>query len=279
MEIVTRNDVGRVLALFQRSTEGNAALSDDFMQLWSRLNLERASGGDVGKVFGAVSRLAGEFDTLLTILQRSEWQKTMAARQQLNHTSWLFFATLDVEHFFVSLRSLFDYAGEVCEAVAAKPSQLPTSFHDLFKLCQAKNQRTETLLGGEVANAIRDCGWFAAIRETRDGIVHYGALTLALPGFDTVSFKVEAGPRSSTVPPQLMTSENLADFELFMAWAIGNVRLLMNRLAACLFQRLELKERFLTSSTKLGYAVLCAYLDRLAERLPAAPDESRAAGA
>jgi hypothetical protein len=274
MEIVSREDVGRVLSLFQRSAEGNATLSDEFIQLWSALHIKRATGADVGRVFGPVSRLAGEFETLLTILERSNWQKTAASQGHLDQTAWLFFASLDVEHFFLSLRSLFDYAGEVCESAASKPGQLPTSFHALFNLCQANNRRAETLLGAEIASAIRDCRWFPAIRATRDGIVHYGALTLALPGFDTVSFKVEAGPRSAKAPPELMTNESLADFDLFMAWVLGNVRLLMNRLANCLFHRIELSERFAASSAKRGHTVLCAYLDRLAERLPPAPIET-----
>src|SRR5687767_1260659 len=42
-------------------------------------------------------RVFGSFSTLLTILERHEWQKQQASVGALDHTAWMFFSGCDVE--------------------------------------------------------------------------------------------------------------------------------------------------------------------------------------
>lgn len=280
MKIRTRQDVEAALALFVRDANGVATLADSFVRLSSELHMRSAKGEDVARLQAAVVGLSGEHSSLLTILERSEWQKRMAKSGQLDHMSWLFFATLDVEHFYVALRSLFDHLAGVCDAVATKKNQCPTSFSTLWLWCGEMPERAERLLGADLVSLVRACDWFESARDTRDGIVHFGALTLAFPSFETVSFKVYAGQRSSVVPDELMTNENIADFELFMAWTLGNLGLLMDRLGSLVLMRIAEREQLHTRVTRPGFATLCVYLDRLAVRLDTAePAESGAPGA
>jgi hypothetical protein len=266
MVIRTSDDVHAVLRLFEREPGGRVALADGLVQLSGELHIRRAKGENVGELHGAVSRLTAEHSTLLTILERSEWQKVCARTNQLDGTLWFYFAALDVEHFYVSMRSLFDHLAQVCACAAVQPGQCPRMFHELLSWCSSE-PRAKTILGVELIDLVTGCTWFDDIRNTRDGIVHFGALTIAFPSFETVSFNVYGGNRSAVVPSALMTNENIADFELYMAWTLGNVGLTVDRLGKILLSRLAGDNRLQTRSIRPGYATLFGYLERLAERL------------
>jgi hypothetical protein len=276
--IRTRDDAQAALALFSPQPDGSVWLSDAFVRLSGELHIRHSAGEtETDRLYHAVSALSAEHSTLLTILERNEWQKAQARAGRLDHTLWLFFASLDVEHYYVSLRSVFDHLAAVCVAAAVVPGQCPTSFDRLLTWCNDNGERAEKCLGAGLFTLVTECAWFADIRNTRDGIVHFGALTIAFPSFETISFKVYAGQRSSIVPAELMTNENIADFELFMAWTLGNLGLTLNRLASIVLPQLPGERGLGSSAYRWGFTLLSACLERLATVLP--PMEQHDVGA
>ena len=183
MELRTRKDVDAALQLFPTT----GTMSDGMIQLWVNLHTQNNRGKPVLDMFRAVQRVASSFDTLLTILERHEWQKQQGNAGVLNHTSWALFAGCDIEYFYVVLRSLFDHLALLCREMANKKGETSERFNKLFQWCLKEN-RANQILGKDLAAAIRACAWFEGVRLTREGIVHLGALTLALPSPETVSF-------------------------------------------------------------------------------------------
>jgi len=269
MPIKTREDVDAVLGHFRAEPGGSVSLTDGLVRLSSELHVRSAMRNDADPLLAAVRRLTAAHSTLVTILERSEWQKGAAQSGHLDHTLWMFFSSCDVEHYFVALRSLFDELAIVCGRASVRSDQCPASFNELLSWCDNQH-RSRRLLGPELFALITDCRWFHGIRDTRDGIIHYGALTLAIPSFETISFKVHAGHRSSVVPAELMTNEHVADFELFMAWTLGSLELTFHRLGQHLLQREFGGGTLEVFSSRYGYGVLLGYLRRLQERLPSA---------
>jgi hypothetical protein len=191
----------------------------------------------------------------------------------------MFFSGLDIEHFYIALRSFFDQLAGVCRAVAIKRDQVPRSFRTLLDLCEAKSPKAVEILGREIVEFIVSCDWFRSTRATRDGIVHYGALTLTRPNFDTIAFQVSAGERSSSVIAELTLKNSLADFELFMAWILGNIILMLDHLAGLLLSRFPDLSSVVVRSARPSYTVLCAYLERLSDVMPRAADSIVPGGA
>ena len=265
MAISTRQDVARVLALFTRNGD-NVTSSHGLMVLAVELHARRAQGVD-SRLADAVSILHAEHATLLTILERTEWQKQSARDGHLNDTLWFFFSTLDVEHYYIVLRSLFDHIAGVCAETTSRRDQIPRSFNKLLEWC-ADRSRADRILGADLTELLLSCDWFHDIRKTRDGIVHFGALTLAFPSAETIAFNVAAGDRSSAVPNELMINETIADCELFMAWTLGNLQLFLDSLARLILARIPDPRDLGVTAYQPGMRTLVRHLERLAERLP-----------
>lgn len=265
MELRTRDDVDAVLELFPSTT----TMADGMVDLMVNLHLRDVADDHTQATVRAVRRVLGSFGSLLVTLERHDWQKRQAASGTLNHTSWMSFAGCDVEYFYVVLRSLFDDLVLLCGKLAIIEGQCPSDW-SLYSWCQDVN-RADRILGHELATAIRACTWFESVRGTRDGIVHFGAWTLAIPSVDTVSFSVMNGARSSRVPAEIMTNENLGDFELFMAWAIGNLSITLDRVGQAGLRRFEITSPARGTSGRDAFGIVRAYLLRLRDRLPAAP--------
>jgi hypothetical protein len=271
MQLLTREDVDQALTLFPPT----GSTSDGMIQLVLNLHVLHAENKPTQGMCTPAWRVIGSFSTLLTILERHEWQKQQASEGTLDHTAWMFFSGCDVEHFYIVVRSLFDDLSLLCSKMAVKKGECPETFNDLFRWC-TNGSRADRILGEDLAATIRTCAWFEQIRETRDGIVHFGAFTLALPGHDTVSFRVEAGPRSSQVLPELMTNENVGDFDLFCAWVIGNLAVTLDRVGSIGLARLAIDQPVYETSGRLAHRIARQYLIRLQDRLPAGRSKSGA---
>ncbi len=261
MEIRSRADVDAALRLFPP----DGRMADDLIQLLANAHVESVSGRTDHGLLEPARRIQAAFATLLTIVDRHNWQKELGASGSLDHTRWLFFAGCDVEFFYVVARSLFDDVALLCKALAKLPGQCPAGFERL--LLFADSDRADRVLGSALATIVRGCAWFTALRSTRDGIVHFGAMTLAIPTPETVSFRIIAGQRSSHVDPVLMANENLADFELFAAWLLGSMLLLVDRLGRMGLAVLGISRPVSAVYGQAAAPVVRRYLERLRERL------------
>jgi hypothetical protein len=152
MEWRTREDVDAALQLFPAT----GTMSEGMVQLCVNLYMQNARGKSSSGTLRAVQRVAGSFDTLLTILERHEWQKQQGDAGVLNHTSWMLFAGCDIEYFYVVLRSLFDDLALLCKTMAIKKGECPETFNKLFQWA-LENNRANRVLGKELTSAIRAC--------------------------------------------------------------------------------------------------------------------------
>jgi hypothetical protein len=268
MNIRSRSDVLRARALLVAA--GNAATSetDGLLRLQSALLLPEDEAGKYDHLAKCVAQTSAEKDGLLTIVERHNWQKQMAATGHLNETAWLYFAGLDVEHFYVILRSLFDHLSQLCSTRLATKSQRLSSFNDLLNRCEKQPDLAEAQFGKRIVAAVRGCDWFREIQLSRDGIVHAGSLTLALPVGDTVSFRVDGASAQTPRRAELRFNENLADFELFIAWTIGGLGVAISEVCdAILSEHPDLRPLALIYH-KSSLRFLASHLERLATRFP-----------
>ncbi len=265
--ITTSADVSTVLALFEEQAPGQFWRYGRFMELTAIAHLQHAQRGEGSALLSALNRVNGDHATLLTIVERNEWQKQMARRSELDHNAWFYFAGLDVEHYFVALRSTFDSIAGVLRLASPSAGQLSESFSGLRALCRNNPDKARRKLGAEAVSLIADADWFDPVRITRDGIVHLGALSIAFPTHETVSFAVHVEGQRVRMPPALMTNENIADFELYMAWTLGNVELILERIGELLLPRYSGPNAFGTRSFRTGFSTIAGYLMRLRARL------------
>ena len=265
--ITTTRDVDTVLALFEEQEPGQFWRFGRFIELGATVHLHMAQGGLSGSLAAAVNRVNGDHGTLLTILERSQWQKEMAQRGSLDQTAWFYFAGLDVEHWFIALRSMFDAISGVIRAESNRPGVVPGKFGDLQTWCSEHPELARGVIGDAFTALMTECRWFSPVRSIRDGIVHLGALSIAFPSFETVSFSIHVNGQRIHVPEQLMTNENIADFELYIAWTLGNVELILERVAELILPRFTGPTTIGSRSFRTGFGTSVGYLVRLRECL------------
>ena len=66
-----------------------------------------------------------------------------------------------------------------------------------------------------------------------------------------------------------MTNEYIADFELFMAWVIGNLAVTLDQVGRIGLEGLNIQDRVHGTSSRPAVGIVREYLVRLRERLPA----------
>lgn len=179
------------------------------------------------------------------------------------------FACLDVEQYFLAIRSSFDGLAHLLSQFATSLGQAPSSFNELQKWCTEpqKRSRLEGPLGAEIIDLVAGCSWFAMLRKTRDEFVHFGATSLAIPVEDTVSFTVFVSRRRIRQGDLLEFNENLDDFERFVSSTFGALLLFENALCRAIQARGFGPLGITAWSQSEAYLVVCQFVERLAVRL------------
>lgn len=266
MNIRSRQDAEKARALFTERAEGATSDTDGLLRLQSALFLPFPIPERLQELRGLIERVSAERNRLYTIIDRHHWQKEMSAARQLPTTAWLFFATLDVEHYYIILRSLFDHFAQLCSWRVMTQAQKVTSFHDLLTRCRKHRQRAEEQFGSKIVASVLGCDWFSEIRQSRDGIVHAGSLTLALPVEDTVSFSIRGASAQTPTLAELQFNEHLADFELFVAWSLGGISVAVSDVCAAILDDLPDLRSLHLRSERSTYRHLAEHIERLAKR-------------
>lgn len=215
------------LATIRRSDSG-CAHCGQFPDLIADLAVDQSSHH---RAWVEVTRINQGLWGVFTSAQRLEWQRTMVAEGHLPELAWVFFAGADVTLFHVTLRSLFDHAAGLIQLCADQPGTVPgDSFRALRTwLGKAGNERR---LGTELSTVVANAGWFDAMRDVRDSIVHEGGQPIVLPPKEGVWFQV-VGPRVKQVlEPALMPNPNVVDFELYAGMYTGYTLGFLDRVSA-----------------------------------------------
>src|SRR6185436_7009889 len=114
MTMHTPADVDAALHLFPAS----GIVADGLVQYLLNLHI-LDNQGLAPRSLRPAQRIWSSVSSLLTVLERHDWQKSQASAGHLDSTSWMFFASCDVEYFYVVLRSAFDDLALLCAAIAA----------------------------------------------------------------------------------------------------------------------------------------------------------------
>ena len=89
------------------------------------------------------------------------------------------YSQLDINHFHLILRSVFDYLASVIRTLAIHPDQVGSSTQCSFGDFQNKVLSNPTWaankLGADLAEFISSCEWFNDVKKVRDSITHFGA--------------------------------------------------------------------------------------------------------
>jgi hypothetical protein len=264
--IQNRRDLSSALRLFPVDSSGRVWISTGIARLVAEIELRVEAGDDNTDLFWAIRKVAGELSTLYTIAERCDWQKQCAEKAWLDHLEWLYFTVCDVEHFIIVLRALFDHVAAVCANCSTRPGQTPKTFHDLVKWTEASDRGTR-ILGEGLFNLVRDTKWFEDIRVTRDGIVHHGTRTIAIPSSESIAFQILTG-RPNNLPAGFLADSNMTDLEMFMGWTLGNLEVMFDQLALIVLGRIGFSQ-VTGQSSRRGYKVVRDHLCRLEHLLPA----------
>ena len=201
----------------------------------------------------------------LSLVERLEWTNQEARRGRLAAGRYYQWATLDIEHFHVEVRSVYDYVAKCIGAVAARPGSVPTgSFEKLYNWVVGSKSRGR--LDTDLAELIRSAEHFVLMRGVRNSIVHQGGHTMVfMDANDGILFQVHQNLRRLVSVHGLMFNDNVVYFRRYAALVLGSSLLLLERLAEVLTQRLGPKTQGVGPawSTHGGISDFLVWVDEL----------------
>ena len=181
--------IRNALSLFHEDDQG-IYISGSFMSFLSDIHLARARGQEVPPVVRPLLFVHQDIWNIATLAQRLDWQHSLNQKGILSDQDWMSFAALDIDHFHVEFRSIFDYLGQLLQKLADKPGQVTQgSFQELRNWLQ-KSLVNRRKLGEGLANIVILCDWFSELREIRDATVHRGGFTVVFPDRKKILFQV-----------------------------------------------------------------------------------------
>jgi hypothetical protein len=153
---------------------------------------------------------------IASISRRLVWQQVLRTAKQYNlgDSLWRFYASADIELFFIKYRSIFDNIAQVIKTTAKTPRSVPESFNDL-KTWLAKSQN-RSQIQEKFVKLVISCDWFNDIKNIRDSIEHHAAETVTGDDKERILFQVKTldGEKKIDIH-QLMADDYFLDFELY----------------------------------------------------------------
>lgn len=147
--------------------------------------------------------------------------------------------SLDIELFYVQIRSILDYAAVCIGEAPDRPKNVPRGMHDLTQFIRQPGNRAR--LGTDLVDVIEALAYLPDIRDARDAAAHRGALTLVYgEPADGLWFQVNARNFFPIVkPPDEASRGNLVNFRLYGSFLMADTLVFLDRVAATLEKRLH----------------------------------------
>lgn len=194
------------------------------------------------------------YDDILQLYQQKKlynlYSLKILFQKRLDKESWMRFAAINIKHFYIDYRSLFDFLAEAIGLVSDSPSQIPTSFNKLKKWTNKPNNVKR--LGNDLADVVRSCEWFEDLKDVRDSIIHEGDLILVFPTKGKILFQIHDKKnlkRKILEPEIIMNNKNVADFELYAGLYLGYLIAYLEEVSEVIISRLNLSIKKLTSKS------------------------------
>ncbi|MEJ2272400.1 MAG: hypothetical protein P8X91_07975, partial [Candidatus Bathyarchaeota archaeon] len=134
---------------------------------------------------------------------------------------WMLFAKLDVELFFMKIRSIFDYVAMVSCRVSNN-TNIPKgdkreSFNKLRNWLINPKSKSDNSKNWdqELSNLILSANWFDEMKNIRDSLLHQGGYVLVFPDQKKILVQVYKSHKTQISFPEIMFNENVVDFELY----------------------------------------------------------------
>jgi hypothetical protein len=204
-------------------------LCSEFFDLGIKL---RIAGNASAPLFNKATQ---DLWNISTLLARLEWTRTLAHQGALNTGAWSSFSSLDIENFFVQMRSIMDHVAEILQSLLPKGKQLPESFRRL----RESLDKYRTRLPSDIAALVAGANWFDEMRSARDALVHQGGYSLVFSEpKDGILFQVYGkGHKGCFSHPAIMFNDNVVRFDRYASHVVSNLLVFLDRLGAALLSK------------------------------------------
>lgn len=173
-----------------------------------------------------------------TLISRLVWMRKLSVAGSMPKDLWRVYSSLDVENYFVQLRSLMDHAAHIINLMAPKPNQLPDSFSTL----RNSFEKYKNKLDQNVLACIISADWFDELRDIRDELVHSGGFSLIFgEPSEGILFQVYKKNNSKLISNEhLHYNENVVYFERYASLQFANLLIFLEDLGNALHTSLSI---------------------------------------
>lgn len=169
--------IQKALSLFSNHEKMGLVWSGKFVSLSTDLRFWAQQNKNLIQPAILIQRIIQDIWNIGTLIHRLSWFRTAPIDKDFLSHMWMPYASVDIEHFHVELRSIMDYTGEIISHVANKHGQVPDSFNKLFYWV-ARKQGNRKRLGEDLALVVESAAWFPKLRGIRNALIHSGGFTL-----------------------------------------------------------------------------------------------------
>lgn len=252
------------------SDENGSYWSGQFVDMHVKLGVARYNDATLESMYRELTHISQDMWTISTLITRLEWLRNILIRDQPTPFLWSQFASVDIEYFHVTLRSILDYVASILVNLAIEPKQVPSgSFHGLYEWLN-KNPRNRVRLGKEVSELVSSASWYSEVRVIRDAIVHRGAYTLVFGSpTDGILFQVVSGLQARINIGTLMWNDNIVDFQLYASLYLAKTLVFLERFGKLLAGRVAQQEPNPKGAKSywLGFGLMRNWINKLLAKL------------
>lgn len=238
----------------------------EFMSLSNDLFLSRDLKRTFAQTNSLMNKIIQDILNIEVLINRLEWTRKKASDDEYLKKNWMSFASVDIEHFFIEIRSIMDYVAEIIVCTSKKRGQLPkkvsktTSFEELRNWV-LESPSNKVRLGKDISKIVESANWFSSIRLIRDALIHKGGFALVfMDPKEGILFQVTKGFKNYVNHDIVMYNEYVAYFDRFAAIYVSYLFLFLERFAKAIFSILQ--PQHFDSSIRSGFSdVLVQWMD------------------
>lgn len=218
-------------------------LNSKFLELWSKID-SSSRKQNKPSITKFLQYIFQDLNALIMIAKKLDWQKELRIKGKLTDEIFSDFAQLDIDLFFMKIRSIFDYVTMVLSKIADKPSLITGKPSQRFTKMRTWLTREKSgndnrkKLGEDLADLVLSVYWFDDLKDVRDSIQHKGSFSLIFSDKKRILFQVTKCSEKLKSIPEIMYNDNVLDFEKFAGLYFGYLIAFLEDFAVKVEQRL-----------------------------------------
>lgn len=243
------------LSLIQKDEEFGHIFLNKLMGIPIKIDFARHQfNEEAPKIVSFLRFINNNYYDIITITNRLAWQKDLWINKKIDMGTWMNFAKLDVELFFMKVRSIFDYVAMVLCRVSDN-KKVPkgdkrTSFNKLRNWLINPNTGSDNakIWDQELADLVISANWFDEMKNIRDALSHQGGYVLVFPDQKKILAQIYMSHKNQINIPEIMFNENVVDFELFAGLHFGYLTAFLENFAIIVENKLPQNVREINAS-------------------------------